>query len=236
MARPHFWVVLLLSFCFSGLVLAEKPVDLKEYLLNKSFEKSIKNKNYEKALSEITKLLELAPDNKRYHYNLGQLNMLLEEFEKALSSYKSAQFSNLKSLDQDSLLALGTSNLAANNVDAAIDIYKEILKKDPSNIIARKNLEIALALKNTPPPEQNQDGEQEDSNASPNNENENKNDDDDAASNEKDQELEPEGEEFEDLDKQKTLELLQLLAPDEEEVKRKYTQKNLQKVTDDNDW
>ena len=255
MARPYCRLILLLWIVLSTAVYAEETVEMNEYLLNRSFMSAVKKQNYDKALATMTELLELSPGNQKYHYDLGQVYMALEDYEKAAESFQNAQGSSYRNLEEDAKFALGTTKLAQSQIDPAIDLFKEIVKINPGNIAARKNLEMALALKQMQPQQeqQNQDQQEQENNeqqekqdakeeADQDEENQEENQDSSNNSNEQgnqDEEDESMGEiseSDEKLDKQKASELLQLLAPDEDDVREKYLKKNAQKVTRDNDW
>ena len=274
MARPYFWLVFsFICCCLVGSISAETTVDLKEYLLNKSFVSAIKKQDFDTAISKAKDLIEFDPSNQKYYYNLAQAYMFKEDFENAAKTYQKAQGSPYINLENDVNLGLGTAQLALNKLDAAIDMYKEILKKNPYNEAARRNLELALDLKNMPPPQQDQqenqsessqdqqqndqnkdnnpsqqDGnneseDQDDTSNSDDNDSENDGDQDNQAQNASDDSTEDQSDQQanaspseEELDQQKALELLQLLAPDEDDVRKKYMQKSAEKVTNENDW
>lgn len=241
MARPFIWLSIVI-FSFATLSLhAQDTVDYKEYALNKAFEKSMKNKDFEKALAEITELIELDASNKKYRYNQGQVYMMLEDYENAAKSYQYSQQSAYTNLQEDSNLAFATSQIALQNLEPAIETLTKLLKKNPNHKIARQNLEVALAMQQASKKQENNDTQQSDNNQedTKNEQNQSEPDaSDDNSGNENEPQTTPSETDpaYEDLDKQKTLELLQLLAPDEDEVRRKYLQQEGQKVTKDNDW
>ena len=129
---------------------------MDEYLLNRSFMNALKNKITTK-LADMKQLLELKPGNQKYHYDLGQVYMALEDYE-AATSFQNAQGSPYRNLEEDAKFSLGTTKLAQSQIDPAIDLFKEIIKTNP-DIAARKNLEMALALKQMQPQQEQQNQE-----------------------------------------------------------------------------
>ena len=136
------WLCLLTTLAY-----ASESIQLPEYLLNRNVKKSFEAAEYKKAQESITELLEKDSNNARYLHNLGQTHLLQKKPKDAQASFEKA----LALLPEDekihTQLNLAASYLMQKQVDPAITLYQSLLKEDPSNAIAKHNLELALEMK-----------------------------------------------------------------------------------------
>ena len=148
------WLCLLTTLAY-----ANESIQLPEYLLNQNVKKSFEAAEYKKAQESITELLEKDSSNARYLHNLGQTQLLQKQPKEAQASFEKA----LALLPEDekihTQLNLAASYLMQKQIDPAIAMYQSLLKEDPSNVIAKHNLELALEMKAE---QQNQEQQQQD--------------------------------------------------------------------------
>jgi tetratricopeptide (TPR) repeat protein len=92
---------------------------------------------YEKAKSRSSELAEP-------HYNSGNVYYRQEAYEDAAASYDRAMIDADPKLAQDGIFNLGNALFQSDEVESAIDSYKEALRIDPGDQDAKHNLELAL--------------------------------------------------------------------------------------------
>jgi tetratricopeptide (TPR) repeat protein len=78
-------------------------------------------------------------------FNLGTAQMAAGHREKGEATLKKVEGDSDTDLRADALFNRGNGALAANDLDAAIGDYVEALKTKPDLVAAKRNLEIALA-------------------------------------------------------------------------------------------
>jgi Ca-activated chloride channel family protein len=151
------WLCLLTTLAY-----ANESIQLPEYLLNRNVKKSFEAAEYKKAQESITELLEKDSSNARYLHNLGQTQLLQKQPKEAQASFEKA----LALLPEDkkihTQLNLAASYLMQKQVDPAIAMYQSLLKEDPSNVIAKHNLELALEMKAEQQNQEQQQNQQQD--------------------------------------------------------------------------
>lgn len=116
---------------------------------------------YDEALKLYTRALERYPDLIELHYNIANTYFKLGDAARAKASYE-----RFLALNKDPKLAsralynLGNVALMAKDAQAAKEMYKEALRKNPSNLDAKWNLEVLNKLMEEQE-KQNQDQKQQ---------------------------------------------------------------------------
>ena len=118
--------------------------------------------NYEKSVEHFTEALVEKPDAPELKFNRGTALSQLGKTEEALSEL----ISSAAQLDKADYAAAahfnaGNTQLSANNIEAAIEEYKQAVKLDQASEDYRHNLELAVRKLNQQ--QQSQEQEQEDS-------------------------------------------------------------------------
>jgi len=107
------------------------------------------------AQKTLLKALALAPSNAKYLSEMGHIYHLNKDINRALKNYrlaeKSVKFFSPKNLKKQELLrakkGIGFSLIELNRLDEAENIYKEVLKIDSRDKVARKELKYIQELK-----------------------------------------------------------------------------------------
>jgi len=135
-------LVLLCFLLGSGFSLFQTAASLCR-AANRLFQQS----KFAEALDRYTRALQLQPDDPLLHlnsgdalYRQGKLAEAREEFAKAAAGggYRVASVAHFNS---------GNAFLREQNTDSAIEEYKNALRCDPANALAKRNLELALRMK-----------------------------------------------------------------------------------------
>ncbi|WP_019932840.1 lipopolysaccharide assembly protein LapB [Nocardia sp. BMG111209] len=93
------------------------------------------------ALFEVTEALRLDSTDPRFHCVLGDIHCGARDWVRARRAYEQAQ-----ALDPGSpLYAIGIANTYADNLELALPIYEEAVRKHPDNAFFREHLAAALA-------------------------------------------------------------------------------------------
>jgi len=169
---PTTGLAALVLLCFllgSGFSLFQTAASLCR-AANRLFEQS----KFAEALDRYARALQLQPDDPLLRlnsgdalYRQGKFAEAREEFAKAAAGggYRVASAAHFNS---------GNAFLREQNIDSAIEEYKNALRCDPANALAKRNLELALRMKkqqqkqpnqqqqnqNRPPPSRNQQQQQ----------------------------------------------------------------------------
>ena len=107
------------------------------------------------AKQTITKALSLAPSNSKYLSEMGHIYHLSKDINSALKNYrlaeKAVKFFSPKALQKQELIrakkGIGFSFIELNRLDEAERIYKEVLKIDSRDKVAKKELKYIKELK-----------------------------------------------------------------------------------------
>ena len=109
-----------------------------------------KNENYLSAIKNYKNALKVSPSSQVAEFNLAsalvkqntikQDSTMLADAEKIFVGLKN---SNSKSISQKSEFDLGNISFNKQDYKSSIDYFKSVLREDPSNEAARKNLRIA---------------------------------------------------------------------------------------------
>lgn len=96
------------------------------------------------AIAVAKKELELNPNSEDGNVLLGNVYVNLNDYPQAENYYKNAQKINAKSVD--ALLGLAWINYQRNNAEVAMDLYSKVVKLDPNNSYAHKQLGMVYKL------------------------------------------------------------------------------------------
>ena len=122
---------------------------------NDAFERQ----EYEAALGSYDRASESSPDLAEPHYNTGNVRYRQKEYGDAQASYEQSLIDADEGLAQDGLFNLGNSLYQSDELEAAIDSYKEALRIEPGDLDAKYNLELALRRLQQGQQEQEQQGQ-----------------------------------------------------------------------------
>jgi tetratricopeptide (TPR) repeat protein len=149
---------LFFMMCFSSSVFAVK---WSEYSLNRRAKKAFVSEKFADASSYTEQLIQQDPNNGRYFHNLGQSAVKLEKYDEAIKTFNKATTLLADKERVEAMNGLGAALLMNQQPNEALPIYREILKKDPSNALAKHNLELALRMLKQQKQEQKQESDQQ---------------------------------------------------------------------------
>ena len=105
-----------------------------------------KSGNYEQAISNYRKALDIRPNNAKAQFNLGDVYYAKQSYDTAYNEFqKVLELSPDAKLKSDALFNMGNCLLAQNKYYDAFNIYKVSLKMNPENDNALYNLEYCRA-------------------------------------------------------------------------------------------
>ena len=108
--------------------------------------RNYKNGNYEQAISNYRKALEIRPNNAKAQFNLGDVYYAKQSYDTAYSEFqKVLDLSPDVKLKSNALFNMGNCLLVQDKFYDAFNIYKVSLKMNPENENALYNLEYCRA-------------------------------------------------------------------------------------------
>ena len=108
--------------------------------------RNYKGGNYEQAISNYRKALEIRPNNAKAQFNLGDVYYAKQSYDTAYTEFqKVLELSPDAKLKSDALFNMGNCLLAQDKFYDAFNIYKVSLKMNPENENALYNLEYCRA-------------------------------------------------------------------------------------------
>lgn len=140
-------VVLLCFLMGSGFSIFRTAADLCRSA-NRLFEQS----KFGEAFEKYARALQLQPDDPLLHLNSGDALYRQKNFAEAREEFAKAAAGASPRIGSAAHYNSGNAFLREQNRDSAIEEYKNALRCDPSNALAKRNLEIALKAKQQPPP------------------------------------------------------------------------------------
>jgi Ca-activated chloride channel family protein len=114
------------------------------------------------ALQKYARALELDADNPILRFNSGDALYRQQQLDKAREQFAKAGSANDLGLSARAHYNMGNTYLQEGNADAAIEEYKNALRCDPSDPLAKRNLEIAQKRKQSQQNNQQQSDKQQD--------------------------------------------------------------------------
>ena len=108
--------------------------------------RNYKSGNYEQAITNYRKALEIRPNNAKAQFNLGDAYYAKQSYDTAYNEFqKVVEMSPDAKLKSDAVYNMGNCLLAQNKYYDAFNIYKVSLKLNPDNDNALYNLEYCRA-------------------------------------------------------------------------------------------
>jgi serine/threonine protein kinase/tetratricopeptide (TPR) repeat protein len=101
--------------------------------------------NYDKAIEEFNKVLELDPNSAEVHNGLGYIYLFTGNFEKSIEHFK--KYASLSPGDANPLDSMADAYFLMGRLDEAIAKYKEALEIKPEFLISYLKIGYILALK-----------------------------------------------------------------------------------------
>ena len=149
--------------------------------------KGIKKYNaqdHQSALDAFLKAKEYAKRDPKADYNTGTALYQLGQYDEAIRYFEGLSRSETTEDAHDAIYNVGNARYKNGDIDGAIAAYKDVLRRNPDDIDAKKNLEIALRTKKQQQEQQqqqqnedsNQDNQKKDEQNQPNESQEKKND------------------------------------------------------------
>ena len=146
------WVRLntILLILFIGLIQGQ------DFLRERSADKFAAQGKFKEAIELYQKLLKENPGESRYHYDLGTVFLKNKEYEKAQEQLSKAAASDDMKIRENALYNLGNAFYIENKFGDAFNAYKNVLKINYENQLARENLELSLQKKEEQEQQQDQ--------------------------------------------------------------------------------
>ncbi len=124
---------------------------------NKLYEKE----EYEEAYELYKKASILYPDNEKIKFNLSDCSYNLGRYRESADGFVRLSMSRDKDVRQKSLYNLGNTFMEVEQWDEAISAYKQALLLKPSDMRAKRNLEIAKMMQKMQDKENDKEDEEE---------------------------------------------------------------------------
>ncbi|MBM3472798.1 MAG: VWA domain-containing protein [Armatimonadetes bacterium] len=135
-------LVFLCFFLTSGFSLFETPS-----LLCKAANRLFTEGKFGDALQRYMRALDLDPDNPVLRFNSGDALYRQQQFDKAREAFAKAGAASELGLAGRAHYNIGNSYLQEKKLDEAIEEYRNALRCDPGDALAKRNLEIAQKMK-----------------------------------------------------------------------------------------
>ena len=215
-------------------------VHLPEYLLNKKVESSFNNQDFDTANHSLNKLIEKKPENGKYYHNLAQSYLGQNQTQDAITQFEKAIPLLEPEFKPHAKLNLAAAQLLENKADVAKDLLIDILKNDPTNQIAKHNLEIALQQQQS----QEQQNQEQQNQEQQNQEQQRQEQQNQEQQNQEQQNQEQQSQtanrgddtEKEQAKKKQAYAILETLSQREKNARKHYLKKTAQKGSVDYDW
>lgn len=160
MSRRGRWAVALVWFLPAAAVLAAGPAE-KVRRGNESYLAG----DLEEALARYTDAQVDVPDSPILHYNIGNVLFRQGDYERAMDEYRLAELSDDPGLRGSARFNIGNAHFLSQEFDKAVEDYAKVLRENPDDADAKRNLELALRAlqqqQQQPQDRQQQDEEQE---------------------------------------------------------------------------
>lgn len=112
--------------------------------------------NFEAAEKAFARALLAAPGDATLMYNRGTARYRLQRFDEATEDFRRGAEGGGEELGRDASYDLGNALFRAGDFDGAIGAYQEALRRDPGDMDAKHNLELAQRMKEQQQRQQNQ--------------------------------------------------------------------------------
>ncbi len=115
-----------------------------------------RNKDFYSAFEEFQKAEEIFPEDPRLDYNIGSALAGGGRFTESIPYFQKSLNGNDAKLHSKAYFNMGNAYANENQKKKAMDSYRKALENDPTNELARRNMELLLK------PKRNQDQSQSD--------------------------------------------------------------------------
>jgi len=116
----------------------------------------------EGALQRYTEAQVDLPDSPILHYNIGNIFYRQEDYARAMDEYRLAAAADDAEIATRARFNMGNAHFKLQDYPNAVERYTDVLREVPTDVDAKRNLELALqALQQEPPPEEQGGGESE---------------------------------------------------------------------------
>jgi Ca-activated chloride channel family protein len=112
--------------------------------LNNQGNEAFQNQDYPTALAAYQQAQGESPELAEPHYNAANSHYRQEQYEEAQKELEQTLAKDQANLRQNSYYNLGNNFFQAEQLDAAINAYKDALRLNPADLEAKQNLELAL--------------------------------------------------------------------------------------------
>ena len=144
------WIILpiVLLFLFSYAFAQQKQIESRDaaFYINRGFS-YLDSKQYDQAISDFTKALEINPMLANVHFVRGTAYYYKGQYDQALSDYNKAIELNPRLAD--AYKGRGAIYIKKEQYDRAISDYNKVLELNPSDYEAHNNLSWILATSKT---------------------------------------------------------------------------------------
>ncbi|MDA1353273.1 MAG: tetratricopeptide repeat protein [bacterium] len=135
----------LISVCIASSVQALPPFQASKW--NHAGISAMELGDYDSAVSHFAKALSYAPKQGEILYNLGNAFYAKDDAQNAMNAYNRALAALPEATHGAIYYNMGNAFVKAQDYDSAIAAYTETLKREPNDSDAKRNLEIAIQLK-----------------------------------------------------------------------------------------
>ena len=122
---------------------------------------------FEEAHEQYLEALRAAPDSPIVPFNNGNALYRTDEFQRAMEAYRQAADSGDPAVEGQAWYNLGNAFFRQQQLEPALEAYKQALRRNPADVDAKHNLELALEqLQQQQPSDQprDQDGDENEEN------------------------------------------------------------------------
>ena len=126
---------------------------------------------FEEAHEQYLEALRAAPDSPVVPFNNGNALYRTDEFQRAMEAYEEAAESGDPAVEAQAWYNLGNAFYRQQQLQPALEAYKQALRRNPADVDAKHNLELAFEQLQEQQQQQQQSSDQQDENDDENREN-----------------------------------------------------------------
>lgn len=144
-------------------LVATEPLTAQVGLSRRQADKLFESGDHYHAMQSYKQLLDENPNDPELNYNVGNSLYRMQMYDQAKLFYEKALANTTDpKLKNDIHYNIANCEFKSKKLKESIDGYKQVLRKNPRDEDARKNLELALRQmqKQNPPPQKNDDKKQ----------------------------------------------------------------------------
>ena len=150
----------LLIFLFVFIIRPAETIFAQVGLSRRMADKLFESGDHYHAMQSYKQLLDENPNDPELNYNVGNSLYRMQMFDQAKLYYEKALANTSDPKLKNSIqYNMANCEFKSKKLKESIEGYKQVLRKDPGDEDARKNLELALKQmqKENPPPQKNED-------------------------------------------------------------------------------